>query len=365
MSYQFQFGALTAWNAEWLDVNFNAAGMLGTIPGSATGTNTLIVTPYPYPIIGAPNFALQPFAKASFIASATNTGAVTAAVAGGAAYPVYKDTASGPALLTGGEIVSGNVTVLTFDNSLVSGAWHLGTAPSTASGTVTSVGSGAGLTGGPITGSGTLALATIADARLSANISGGNAVPVANTLSAILDYILTTTQGSVIFRGASVWSALGPGTTGQFLQTKGSGANPVWAGANSGASYQAQPSNPTGTTSTGGLMMGLAGAVTPTLTGRVLITISGDITNGTGSDGGTVTIRYGTGSAPSNGAALTGTTAGASPRALAGTVVAPFSVQAIVTSLTLSTAYWIDLSLAALVGGTATIANVSMSAVEL
>jgi hypothetical protein len=43
----------------------------------------------------------------------------------------------------------------------------------------------------------------------------------------ILD-LLGTTQGSIIYRNASDWVVLGPGTSGYFLKTQGPGANPVW-----------------------------------------------------------------------------------------------------------------------------------------
>jgi hypothetical protein len=112
-------------------------------------------------------------------------------------------------------------------------------------------------------------------------------------------------------------------------------------------------------------MMGLAGAITPALTGRLMITISGDIVNSTGSDGGKVQIYYGTGTAPVNGVALTGNAIGTVVRAIAGTVTVPFSVQAIVTGLSVATAYWLDLSLAAITGGTASIADVSISVIEI
>ena len=46
-------------------------------------------------------------------------------------------------------------------------------------GTVTSVGSGTGLTGGPITSSGTLSLASIANLKALGNVSGVSAAPVA------------------------------------------------------------------------------------------------------------------------------------------------------------------------------------------
>jgi hypothetical protein len=96
-------------------------------------------------------------------------------------------------------------------------------------GTVTEVDTGTGLSGGPITSSGTVSLATISNNRLLANISGSTAAPTANTLTALIDSAIDSTQGDVLYRGASAWSALGPGTAGQFLETGGAAANPSWA----------------------------------------------------------------------------------------------------------------------------------------
>lgn len=72
-------------------------------------------------------------------------------------------------------------------------------------------------------------LASIADLRLLANISGGSAAPSANTLTAIIDAIIGSTQGQILYRDALAWTALAVGTAGQFLQTGGAGANPAWA----------------------------------------------------------------------------------------------------------------------------------------
>ena len=132
------------------------------------------------------------------------------------------------------------------------------------------------------------------------------------------------------------------------------------------AQSQAQPADPTGTANTTGLMMGLAGTITPAQTGRVLIVISGDVQNNTISDGAKFQIRYGTGSAPANAAALTGTTAGALVNMLGAAAAqrVPFSLNAVVTGLTPGTAYWIDVGLAAVTGGTAAIKNVSVSVIE-
>lgn len=84
-------------------------------------------------------------------------------------------------------------------------------------GTVTSVATGTGLTGGPITGTGTVSLASIADGDLLANISGGSAAPIANTLSDILDHDLSSTQNEIPIRGASTWGTF---TRGPVVSTQ-------------------------------------------------------------------------------------------------------------------------------------------------
>lgn len=133
------------------------------------------------------------------------------------------------------------------------------------------------------------------------------------------------------------------------------------------ATSQATPADPTGTNSTTGLMMGLAGAITPTVTGKVLITMSGSMLNDTNTDGAKIQIRTGTGAAPANGDALTGTARGnivSMVNSVAGQRM-PFSVNAVVTGLTVGTAYWIDAGLAAITGGTASAKDISISVVEV
>ncbi len=98
-------------------------------------------------------------------------------------------------------------------------------------GTVTSVATNAGLTGGTITSSGTIGLASVADKRILANISGGSAAPSANTLTGILDSAIASTQGDIIYRNSAGWVALAPGTSGQLLQSGGAAADVSWATA--------------------------------------------------------------------------------------------------------------------------------------
>ena len=54
------------------------------------------------------------------------------------------------------------------------------------------------------------------------------------TLSEVLDFIGSAAQGDILYRGASAWARLAAGTSGQYLQTQGAGANPQWASAGSG-----------------------------------------------------------------------------------------------------------------------------------
>lgn len=134
---------------------------------------------------------------------------------------------------------------------------------------------------------------------------------------------------------------------------------------------QAQPSNPSGTTSSTGLMMGLNASITPNKSGCIGMFIQGSVANTLLGNGAIIQMRYGTGTAPTNGAALTGTTIGAQS-VMANpslTLLVPgigtFGCNGVVTGLTLGTTYWVDVSLARLTGGTATITNVSVTLFEL
>jgi hypothetical protein len=54
--------------------------------------------------------------------------------------------------------------------------------------------------------------------------------------SAAIDSAFGSTRGSVLYRGASGWTILAPGTSGYFLRTNGSGADPQWAAGGGGGS---------------------------------------------------------------------------------------------------------------------------------
>ncbi len=61
-----------------------------------------------------------------------------------------------------------------------------------------------------------------------------NSPTIAADVQEILDQI-STTRGTVLYRNASDWVGLAPGTAGDFLKTNGAGADPAWATVASGA----------------------------------------------------------------------------------------------------------------------------------
>jgi hypothetical protein len=126
------------------------------------------------------------------------------------------------------------------------------------------------------------------------------------------------------------------------------------------------PGNPAGVGSPAA-MMGLAGTAIPTKSGKVLFVMSGQIANNTINDGATVQLRYGTGVAPINGAAVTGTQLGAAQThtSLVAGDTGGFCISSVISGLAVGTALWIDASLVAVTGGTATMTGVSISAIEL
>lgn len=91
------------------------------------------------------------------------------------------------------------------------------------------------------------------------------------TLTSAMDTAFGAVQGSVLYRGPSTWSALGPGTAGQFFETQGAGANPIWGSpAGSGtvnagilgqiAAYAAGGTAVSGETAAGDLTAAISGS---------------------------------------------------------------------------------------------------------
>jgi hypothetical protein len=222
---------------------------------------------------------------------------------------------------------------------------------------------------GPGSATATIANNTVTNAKAAQmatnTIKGNNTGSTANAID------LTTTQTTAMLNimvgdsGAGGTKGLVPApATGDAAANKYLKASGAWV---ANAVSTSTPADPTTTTSTVGVMMGLAGSITPTGNGKVLITITGDVDNATNSRGVLIQLRTGTGTAPVNGAALTGTTRG-NPVNFAqnnAAIRAPFTVQSVITGLTLSTAIWIDVSIASVGAGTARIRDITISAIEI
>lgn len=159
-----------------------------------------------------------------------------------------------------------------------------------------------------------------------------------------------TSSGGTLTAVGAVASSVGVGTT---TISGGTSNNCLYNNAGvlgdkpcaPGAILQASPADKSGTASLTQVMLGNGSSctITPTTSGRLLITLQGASTNSiTGNVN--VQIRYGTGAAPSNGAAATGTAIGS---IMVSTIPninyrVPMTLTAIATGLSIGTTYWID-----------------------
>lgn len=155
--------------------------------------------------------------------------------------------------------------------------------------------------------------------------------------------------------------------TGNYLIATGTNAVAAVTPALTHANPADQTGNATATLKMNGL--GAAAApctITPVATGRVVFTITGQLTQSTTADGVKVVMAEGTGTAPANAAAATGTLISATQTwtALTGQLTTQFSITSVKTGLALNTAVWFDLQVADVTGGTASVKNVDCTAFE-
>jgi hypothetical protein len=184
----------------------------------------------------------------------------------------------------------------------------------------------------------TVGIATPTDPSLGI-IAVGNGFRVGNAGVAVGRFLYSDGAKYV----DSPWSLPASGSAGQTLIVAPAGSQPntkfaTFMGVNG------PQSSPAATTSTSGVMAGMATYFTPVVTGRVLVIFNGAPTSSVAGAWVAGFIRYGAGTAPVNGAAPVGTQIG--PQWLAAPPIAGqwagASMSAVIAGLTIGTQYWVD-----------------------
>jgi hypothetical protein len=226
-------------------------------------------------------------------------------------------------------------------------------------------------------------MATMAAFTIKANNTSGAATPTDITIDGLTlkaspaasdEVIIWDVAGAALKKAtvSGVGSSAGvssiAGNTGAFTLSGGinNSTNAIQLSLTN-ATLQTGSLAPTGTTSTSGVMMGLGSTchITPVYSSRIQVSFQIDISNSVASSANTVSLRFGTGTAPTNGAAVTGTQVGSAlnGQIQSAAVILPATLTAIITGLTPGTAYWLDLGLVT-TSGTSTLQNVSCNAME-
>jgi hypothetical protein len=200
------------------------SGVNATTSSTAIGTVTSVAlaAPTEFTVSGSPvtGAGTLTFSKNTQAANLVYAGPTT----GSAAVPIFRSLVAADLPLA----TSSAFGAVKPDNSTITISAGV---ISAAGGGSVSIAAGTGIlcTPSPITGTGTVGLASIADGDVLANTSGSSAAPVPTTLSALIDHAIGSSPGDILYRDSSAWKVLAPGTTGQFLETQGAGANPQWA----------------------------------------------------------------------------------------------------------------------------------------
>jgi len=227
--------------------------------------------------------------------------------------------------------------------------------------------------------------ATMAAFTFKGNNTSGSATPTDVDIAALTtkaspaagDYVIISDQAALgAWKKAAVSSVGAAGSVGSIAGN--TGAFTLGGGITNNVnqirrSYtesvlNTTPANATSITSTSGIMAGFGAncAITPATSTRIRVTFDGIVGNNTQGNGTTITVRYGTGSAPPFNSALSGTLIGASP--VYGNGVSPsnvpFSLTRIITGLTAGVAYWLDMGVT-VSANTAALTSITCTAEEI
>jgi hypothetical protein len=217
----------------------------------------------------------------------------------------------------------------------------------------------------------------VANGGTGVTTSTGTGANVLGTSPTLTTPTISGATAHGVLLGNSPITSTGAGAIGQTLTSQGAGADPVFTNGAAGSTGTTGQS-PAAPTSTTAAMAGL-GAIctfTPTRNGRVMIFLNGVIRAPVGASAGTgllLVMAFGTGAAPANGAAVTGTNVTPNVRAATSSVVGgagipndvPVTLCAMLTGLTVGTAYWVDVTQAlTLAGQTASLISVAFNFME-
>jgi hypothetical protein len=194
-----------------------------------------------------------------------------------------------------------------------------------------------------------------------------NAISI-NNCSGALTYSTTThTFGCNTSSGTGTVTSVvcGTGLSGGTITTSGTCSLAL----NSATLQSSSALNPSGTSSTTAVMMGLGSTchITPVFSSRIKVEFYGAGFSSVAAQTFSFGLRFGTGTAPANGAAATGTLIGTNITGASNSIdqSLPMSDGGIITGLTPGTAVWLDLTLtSSSTSATATLQGISCAAME-
>jgi hypothetical protein len=204
------------------------------------------------------------------------------------------------------------------------------------------------------------------DANLTGPVTSvGNATSITNS-AVTYAKIQNVANGKLLGNNSGAAAAPEEITVGTGLTLTGTTLSATGASATY-AKSSSTPVSPAELT-TSARMAGVAATFTPSATGNMLLVMTGNITTFAGGGSGSVQMHWGTGTAPANGAAATGTAVGSlqtvQPIGATHTELAPFTCESYVGGFTVGTTYWVDGEVTFSATG-AQLTNVTVTAIEL